>query len=216
MRIAFIGTSHAAQHLSTAARLKGFEIVAPGDGDLTFVSEDTPTDEWGRRDLGVIRELVAEARKHDAPVILTSAVPPGFTRSLGFRLWHQAETLRMRDAAERALNPEMLIIGADDPGLPLPEPYDTYLRAFRCPRLVMKWEEAEFAKLAINCYLAAQVACTTDLAAAAKKVGASWRAIQDVLRRDSRIGHHAYLEPGDWQRSRHLVRDMRTLLEISG
>ena len=214
MRIAFIGTSHAARHLSMAARLKGFELVAAGEGDLTFVSEDTPTDERGKRDLNVIRGLVVEARKYDAPIILTSAVPPGFTRSLGFQLWHQAETLRMRDAEERAINPEMIIVGADDPGLPLPKAYETYLRSFKCPRLIMTWEEAEFSKMAINCILASQVECANDLSAAAKKVGASWRAIKEVLRHDSRIGPYAYLEPGDWKRSRHLVRDMRTLLEI--
>ena len=216
MRIAFLGTSHAAQHLSAAAQAKGFELVAPGEAELIFVSEDTPTDEAGRRDLGVIRELVAQAREYDVPIVLTSQVPPGFTRSFseGCRIYHQAETLRMYDAEERALNPEMLIVGAEDMDEPLPGVYQTYLRAFDCPLLIMTWESAEFTKIAINCILASQVDCTNDLAAAAAKIGASWEAVKLALRHDSRIGPHAYLDPGDWKQSRHLLRDMRTLLEI--
>lgn len=216
MNIAFLGTSHAAQHLSLAAKEKGFAFSFPQDADLVFVSEDTPTDADGRRDLGVIRQLVREARQCGAPVVLTSQVPPGFTRSLGFDLWHQMETLRIMDAAERARNPEMLIVGAKDPAKSLPEAYRRYLEAFHCPILLMMWEEAEFAKIAINATLASQVENTNRLSAAAAKAGANWSVIAEVLRHDSRIGQKSYLTPGRWQDSRHLFRDDVTLREILG
>lgn len=218
MKIAFYGSSHAARHLSAAALEKGFELAWPEwprGADLCFVSEDTPTDEHGERNLAPIRRLVEMAAEEcAAPMVLTSAVPPGFTRALNFDLIHQAETLRMRDAEERARRPEMIIVGVKDPGKALPEAYKRYLAAFDCPVLLMTWEEAEFAKVAINCFLAVQVEMTNMLAEAAAKLGARWSAIASALRHDSRIGPKAYLEPGRWQDSRHLMRDMKTLAEL--
>lgn len=217
MRIGFVGTSHAAQHLQAAAAEKGFEIAQWYDADIVFISEDTPTDQNGRRDLEMIADLVHDVMRgwQGSTVVLTSAVPPGFTRSLGYpQLWHQAETLRMRDADARARSPEMIIIGSRNPHTILPEAYARYVEAFRCPVLRMTWEEAEFAKVAINCTLAAQVENTNRLSAAAARVGAKWETVAEVLRHDSRIGPKAYLTPGRWQDSRHLVRDAVTLTEI--
>lgn len=215
MKICFLGTSHAAQHLSRAAREKGFELCdRPEDAALVFVSEDTPTDANGNRDLSVISGLLFYAMlgKPRPPVILTSAVPPGFCRDFGMSdLIHQAETLRIIDAEDRARNPEMLIVGVRDTSLSLPHVYWQYLKAFDAPVFKCTWEEAEFAKVAINCFLAAQVDCTNRLASAAAKVGARWPVIAEILKTDSRIGRKAYLEPGRWQDSRHLVRDMVTL-----
>jgi hypothetical protein len=50
----------------------------------------------------------------------------------------------------------------------------------------------------------------------AQRVGARWEYIAKVLSMDSRIGPRAYLDPGRWQDSRHLLRDERTLKEIEG
>lgn len=217
MKICFLGTSHAAQHLARAAAEKGFELCDLSDADLTFVSEDTPTASTGSRDLGVIRDLADMAAKndmlHDAPVVITSAVPPGFCRSLGYVLWHQAEILRIKDAESRARHPEMLIVGCYN-GEDIPKAYATYLAAWDCPVLRMTFEEAEFAKLSINIMLAAQVDTTNRLAAAAKKIGARWDVVANALKHDRRIGPHAYLEPGRWQDSSHLLRDDLTLREI--
>lgn len=212
MRICFLGGTHAAHHLAKAAWSKGFDIIwDPDHAELVFVSIDTPTDEIGNRDLDAVRQLADSVRGLDVPVVLTSAVPPGFTRSLGMDIWHQAETLRMMDAEFRASYPEMLIVGSKTGFEGLPTTYRTYLEAFGCPILRMTWEEAEFSKIAVNCFLAAQVDATNWIAAAAAKVGASWEQIAIVLKHDRRIGPHAYLEPGRWQDSRHLLRDMRTL-----
>lgn len=215
MNIAFLGTSHAALHLMKAAQDKGFTITGPLEAELVFVSEDTPTDENGVRDLDAIRALVDVVRELTVPLVLTSAVPPGFTRSLGLpHIWHQAETLRMRDAASRARNPEMMIVGGRDLGCSIPRPYLHYLNMFRCPVLQMTWEDAEFAKIAINACLIGQVEVTNALAAAARKVGANWGPVSDALRHDARIGRDAYLVPGAWEDSRHLLRDSVTLNDI--
>jgi UDPglucose 6-dehydrogenase len=76
------------------------------------------------------------------------------------------------------------------------------------------YETAEFSKIAINMWLAAQVDCTNRLSAAAAKVGADWETVAKAMRLDPRIGPEAYLVPGRWQDSLHLLRDHVTLTEI--
>ena len=211
--IYFIGTSHAATHLRDAAVKKGIAI-APfiDEASVIFVSEDTKTDEYGNRDVYPIRDLVEAALKYHAPVVITSQVPPGFTRSFGVKnIYHQAETLRILDAEERAEFPEQIIVGGEEP---FSAPYWAYLKAFRCPINRMSWEDAEFSKIAINMFLASQVDTTNMLAAAAVKVGANWNEVANVLRHDKRIGQYAYLTPGRWQDSLHLLRDHVTLEAI--
>ena len=211
--IYFAGISHAARHLRDAARAKGLPLVeVPWKARLIFVSEDTPTDEYGNRDTSSIKAMVLDMARYDMPIVLTSQVPPGFTRSLGIKnIWHQAETLRLIDAEERAANPEQIIVGGEATLSPL---YMTYLTAWNCPILRMSWEAAEFSKIAINMFLAAQVDATNRLAAVASKVGADWSKIAKVLANDKRIGKYAYLKPGRWQDSKHLLRDAVTLWEL--
>jgi len=211
--IYFIGISHAAIHLRDAAIKKGITI-APfiDEASVIFVSEDTATDKFGNRDVAPIRDLVEAALDYKTQVVITSQVPPGFTRSFGVDdIFHQAETLRIKDAEKRAEFPEQIIVGGKvEPNAQ----YWKYLKAFGCMINRMSWEDAEFSKIAINMFLASQVDTTNMLAEAAAKVGANWANVATVLKYDKRIGPEAYLEPGRWQDSLHLLRDYRTLEAI--
>ena len=212
--ISFLGSSHAAHHLSLGAIKRGNEVTFNhSQADVLFVSEDTPTDENGKRDLEKIVGLIEVAKMLDKPIVLTSQVPPGFTRNLGIeRIWHQAETLRMKDAEDRAYSPDYIAVGGDEIR---PPAYVKYLLSFKCPILSMSWESAEFSKIAVNMFLAAQVERTNLLSAAAQEMGADWGDVAKALANDKRIGHEAYLTPGRWQDSKHLMRDYRTLEAIS-
>lgn len=208
--LCFLGNSHAAHHLRQAAKLRGLHVVTDMEmAHVVFISEDTPTDEKGVRDVKPIRALIAKAAMTGAQLVLTSQVPPGFTRSLGIEnIFHQAETLRILDAEERAMHPEYIAVGGD---AKVGVYYANYLAAFDCPVLRMTWEEAEFSKIAVNMTLAAQVENANRLSAAAEKVGAKWESVSEALKLDSRIGARSYLKPGRWQDSRHLLRDAVTL-----
>ena len=179
---------------------------------LIFISEDTPTDENGIRDLNPILSLISRASTTNAQLVITSQVPPGFTRKLCLpNIFHQAETLRIKDAEQRAMHPEYIAVGGQGT---IGKHYAEYLFAFQCPILRMTWEEAEMSKIAVNMFLASQVDTTNRLAKAAAKVGAKWENIAKALRLDTRIGQQSYLTPGRWQDSRHLLRDAVTLAEI--
>lgn len=218
--IFFLGSSYAAVTLREAARRRGLNIADHIDeASLVFVSEDTPTNENGERDVGQIVKLI-QSVSVGIPIVLTSQVPPGFTREQSLRfesstpLYHQAETLRIEDGLQRAMYPEMFIVGLYQPHQRIAPVYQEYLEAFDCPIFKVKYEEAEFAKIAINAVLISQVETANMLSAAARKVGADWGKIAQILRRDSRIGKYSYLTPGRWQDSRHLLRDFVTLTNI--
>jgi UDPglucose 6-dehydrogenase len=213
--IYFAGTSHAAQHLRVGAKKRGLSIaLTPNLADLIFVSEDTPTAEDGTRDVEPIRELVHSMTRFNKQIVLTSQVPPGFTRSLGItNIFHQAETLRIIDAEHRAENPDYIAVGGQGAICPA---YTHYLLSFRCPVIRMGWEEAEMSKIAVNMMLAAQVDFANKMAFACEKVGADWSVVAKALHCDKRLGEAAYLTPGRWEDSRHLWRDWVTLREIMG
>ena len=208
--IHFLGTSFAPQHLQAAAIKRGVPVTYElSDASLVFVSEDAPVAPDGTRDLSKIRDLIEIARSTRAPIVLTSQVPPGFTRSLDiFHIWHQAETLRIKDATVRAMNPDYIAVGGD---ANIPREYADYLLSFGCPILRMSWESAEMSKVAVNMMLAAQVDYTNMMSAACAKVGADWKDVSKALHLDKRIGPEAYLTPGRWQDSLHLLRDWHTL-----
>ena len=212
--ICFLGTSHAAIHLRDAALRRGMDVCRnPENAKVIFISEDTPTDDNGVRDLEPIRKLVAQAASiGSAQLVLTSQVPPGFTRSLEIeRIYHQAETLRIKDAPARAYAPEYIAVGGP---IGISKHYAEYLLAFKCPVLRMTWEEAEMTKIAVNMMLAAQVDFTNRMAKVSEKVGAKWEVVAKALKLDSRIGPHAYLTPGSWSASKHLLRDHVTVEAI--
>lgn len=213
----FLGDSYAAKTLAEAARRRGLTITKAYEADVIFISQDTKTDASGKRDMLNINLLLAQAKEYQKPLVLTSQVEPGFCRSLGLPfLYHQAETLRIEDGMQRAIFPEQIIVGDGWSGKIAPAPeYQEYLDAFDCPVHHVSWEEAEFSKLAINYFLAMQVQTTNELAKRAVLVGANWRKIANILRHDQRIGKYAYLTPGRWQDSIHLLRDYVTLNGIS-
>ena len=211
--IYFAGTSHAALHLREGARKRGVPIAdAPNLADVIFISEDTPTDDAGIRNLNIIEAMVRSYTRFNKQLVLTSQVPPGFTRSLNLpNIYHQAETLRIKDAEYRAEYPDYIAVGGP---IGISRHYAEYLLAFKCPVLRMTWEEAEMSKIAVNMMLAAQVDYTNRMAAACAKVGADWKEVAKALHYDKRIGPEAYLTPGRWQDSKHLMRDYITLEAI--
>ena len=152
-----------------------------------------------------------------ASLVVLSQVPPGFTRQVRFdppRRFYQVETLIFGRALERVTRPERFIVGGDDPAVSLPAAYRTFLEAFGCPVLPMRYESAELAKIAINCFLAASVSTTNTLAELCEKVDADWTEIAPALRLDARIGPSAYLAPGLGIAGGNLERDLATVVRL--
>ncbi len=188
--------------------------------DVIYVAPDVPTDAAGTSNLAPIDAMLDVVHAHaraDAVVVILSQVTPGFTRSRrrpDRQLYYQVETLIFGRAVERATKPERFIIGCADPSLPLPKPIDTYLKAFNCPILAMRYESAELAKIAINCCLVASVSTSNTLAELCENIGADWSEIVPALRLDRRIGPYAYLSPGLGIAGGNLERDLATVVSL--
>jgi UDPglucose 6-dehydrogenase len=193
---------------SDAGRLKKCDVI--------YVAPDVPTDDKGASDLGPIRALIDVVDAAMAPasvLVVLSQVPPGFTRGLNRPLvtrYYQVETLIFGRAIERAMYPERFIVGCADPAVPLPAALATYLAAFECPILPMRYESAELCKISINMVLVAQVSCANTIAELCEKIGADYGEIVPALRLDRRIGAYAYISPGMGISGGNLERDLAT------
>jgi UDPglucose 6-dehydrogenase len=188
--------------------------------DLVYVAPDVPTDNIGASDLTSVDrllQLVLAQTRPDAIVVVLSQVPPGFTRARrqDGRLYYQVETLIFGRAVERATQPERFIVGVPDSSQPLPPALKTFLEAFGCPILPMRFESAELTKISINCCLVASVTVTNTLAELCERIGADWSEMAPALKLDRRIGTYSYLTPGLGLAGGNLERDLATVIRFS-
>jgi UDPglucose 6-dehydrogenase len=195
--------------------------------DLVFVALDIKTDENNRSDTGPLMQLIQQIAPHlkkNGALVLLSQVNPGFTRKLREELLrtsavteviYQVETLIFGRAVERALRPERYMVGANDPAQPLPPLLKQWHDSFGCPVLVMRYESAELAKIAINFFLVSSVSTTNTLAEICERIGADWNEIVPALRLDARIGPKAYLTPGLGIAGGNLERDLVTVKRLA-
>ncbi len=195
--------------------------------ELVFVTLDIKTDDSNRSETAPLLSLVRQIASHiarAATLVVLSQVNPGFTRRLRAELrgscaaaeiYYQVETLIFGRAVERALHPERYIVGAADPARPLPESFRRWHESFGCPVLVMGYESAELAKVAINFFLVSSVSTTNLLAEVCENIGANWSEIAPALRLDKRIGPHAYLNPGLGIAGGNLERDLVTIKRLA-
>lgn len=196
------------------------DVQALAACDVVYVALDVPTDDSGRSDLSSINAAlarIAPALGPRATLVVLSQVPPGFTRQVAFdadRLYYQVETLVFGRALERATRPERFILGCAKPAAPLPAAYRGFLESFGCPVLPMRYESAELAKIAINCFLVASVSTTNTLAELCERISADWSEIAPALRLDARIGPSAYLTPGLGIAGGNLERDLATVIRL--
>jgi len=188
---------------------------------IVYISIDIPTDDKGESDLAPVKKIirqVSNALTSDACLVILSQVTPGFTRQIALdykQLFYQVETLIFGRAVERAMYPERFIVGCENPSLPLPIHFKSFLNTFNCPILQMRYESAELAKISINICLVASISAANTLAEICEKVGADWSEIVPALRLDRRIGQYSYIVPGLGISGGNLERDLHSILRIS-
>jgi UDPglucose 6-dehydrogenase len=189
--------------------------------DIVYIAVDVPTDDQGTSDLAPIHlmlKIATAAIRNDALLVILCQVPPGFSRQIKWpaeQLYYQVETLIFGRAVERAMYPERFIIGCANPAQSLKEKLLSYLSAFDCPILPMRYESAELAKISINMCLVASVSTANTLAEICEHIGADWSEIVPALRLDKRIGQFAYLSPGLGISGGNLERDLATVLRYA-
>lgn len=209
MKVEFRGKTVLANTLATAAVRRGFTIVP--DADLVFVAAHVEDHDELQTVSDLMHRTIQEVPLH-VPIVVTSQVPPGWTRSWADRrgnIFYQPHTIIQGHEDECAYAPDVTVIGCAEPDMPLPAAYFQYAEAFEAPILTMSYESAELSKLALNYILAAEIRAANELVVAAASVGANWTDIMPAVLLDKRIGLHAYIRPGVI--GGHLPRDIRTV-----
>jgi UDPglucose 6-dehydrogenase len=196
------------------------DAVAGAEG--LWLAADTPLDEHDRADLGPLRGLLERLvpSLEGVPVLISSQVPVGFTRSLarehsrrGLRFACIPENLRLGAAVEGFLLPERAPVGlAQDADRAALEPL---LAPLGWPVEWMSLESAELTKHATNAFLAMSAAFANELARLCASAGADARQVERALRCDTRVGPRAYLAPGAPFSGGTLARDLRFLSELA-
>ena len=215
MKIYVAGNSHLTHYTKIGAAFRGLDVTNDDrEADLILIAQDMPTLETGERMPQGVAKYLYDYAKDARPILLMSQVEPGFCRKMKMpNLYHYPETLRIKDSYHRACNPEYIVIGSAS-GQHFPDKIRQYTDAIGCKVILRTYEEAEFTKIAVNMMLAAQVDYANRMEAVCEKMGVNWERVASVVSLDKRIGPHAYLTPGRWQDSLHLLRDARTVKEI--
>lgn len=198
------------------------DINALLDCDLIYISQDVEIDNKSLSNLTQIESMITEICnliRSDIPIVILSQSIPGFCEQISNNqknpIYYQVETLVFGEAVKRAKNPERIIIGKKSQYENLPACYLEVLELFKCPVIEMDYVSAELTKIAINIYLASDVAITNSLAEICKIIGGDWNKVINAIKLDKRIGKYRYLNPGLGLSGGNIERDLNAITMIS-
>jgi UDPglucose 6-dehydrogenase len=202
-----------------------FEVGAANsaaDADVVFLCVPTPQGPDGGADLRFIEAAAAEIAhvlRSGALVVNKSTVPVGSTRAVEEVLHRpdvsvvsNPEFLREGTAVADFLNPDRVVIGADDraAGERLAEIY----APLDAPVLITDPASAETIKYAANGFLAMKISFVNAIAAMCEAVGANVDDVIEGIGADERIGR-AFLKPGPGWGGSCLPKDTKALVKIA-
>jgi len=196
--------------------------AAVTDCEFAYLCVPTPQAADGSADLSYIRSAAAEIGPllpAEAIVVNKSTVPVGSTRVVeevlgrdDVRVVSNPEFLREGSAVHDFLNPDRVVIGADD-----------YAAAFRVaglfdslrPQLLITDPaSAETIKYASNAFLAAKVSFVNAIANVCEAVGADVRDVLMGMSYDKRIGSE-FMKPGPGFGGSCFPKDTAALIRIA-
>lgn len=187
--------------------------------DIVFCCVGTPSAADGSADLSFVRS-VAKTCADVAPnavFVLKSTVPPGTARSISglvegrLRVAANPEFLREGHAAEDALHPSRVVIGADGESILtiLTELY----RDTGAPIVSTNTITAEMIKYASNSFLATKISFINDIANLCDVIGADVLSVAEGMGLDDRIGSK-FLQPGPGYGGSCFPKDVRALMYL--
>jgi UDPglucose 6-dehydrogenase len=217
-----------ARYLSTG-RLRFTSSLREGvkGSSYVVVAYDTPVNERDEPDLAAINattDALAGCLEDGATIIISSQVPVGTCEALVDRLRSLnpnlrfgmacvPENLRLGQAIERFLRPDLLILGADSKATL--ERVEALYSPIPGPRARTDLRTAEMTKHAINAYLATCISFGNELANLCDEVGADAFQVVQALRLDSRVSPKAPLLPGLGFAGGTLARDVTVLKRLA-
>ena len=197
-------------------------INAVRDCDFAYLCVPTPQGSDGSADLSYIEAAAAEigpVLPSEAVVVNKSTVPVGSTRVVERALGRDdvavvsnPEFLREGSAIHDFLNPDRIVIGADDQAAAV-KVSSLYL-GITAPVIVTDPASAETIKYAANAFLATKISFINAVAAVCEAVGADIKDVALGMGYDTRIGHE-FLKPGPGWGGSCFPKDTRAMVHIA-
>ena len=199
----------------------GSAAAAPG-AEFVFLCLPTPQGEDGSADLSYIEQAAADLGPQidaESVVINKSTVPVGSTRMVQRALGRDdvsvvsnPEFLREGSAVHDALNPDRIVIGADDAAAA--SRVAGLFDSLNAPLIVTDPASAELIKYASNAFLATKISYVNAIANLCEAVGADVREVVLGMGYDKRIGFE-FLRPGPGWGGSCFPKDTRALVRIA-
>lgn len=198
--------------------------------DYVFITLDTPVNSHDLVQLKTFYALVDLVKKYISPktvLVVSSQVPVGTCRQLqnqlekmgkGNAVIYFPENLRLGQAIQTFLEPDRIVVGADDKNIDDKNIIENFLKDFNffnCPVLEMNLESAEMSKHALNSYLALMISFCSEISDLCERGGADALDVMKALKTDQRVSARAPLNPGIGFAGGTLGRDLQTLKTVS-
>jgi len=204
--------------------------AAVAHGLIQFIAVGTPGGIDGSADLRhvlAVARVIGERIVRDVLVVDKSTVPVGTgekvhalmeailaqrgLQALKFSVVSNPEFLREGSALDDCMNPDRIVVGADDKDA-LATMFGLYAPLLHRAQqwIPMSIRSAEFAKYACNAMLAARISLMNEFAGLAECLGADIDEIRRAIAADPRIGQQ-YLAPGCGFGGSCLPKDLRAL-----
>lgn len=208
----------------TSGKLRIFSsaVAAVLEADLVFLCLPTPQSEDGSADLSAVHLVGSEIRsalRKGAIVISKSTVPAGSAALLAntidrpdVTIVSNPEFLREGSAVADSLDPERIVVGADDHTAA--RRVAELFSATNAPLIVTSTVTAEMIKYASNAFLATKLSFVNAIATLCEAVGADARDLLVALGYDKRIGFD-FLSPGPGWGGSCLPKDTAALLSTA-
>ncbi len=193
--------------------------------DFVFLTLPTPSLPDGSADTSFVESVIEQVSgrlQSGAIVVLKSTVPVGSThrfqamlaeRQPGVPVVSNPEFLREGNAVDDFLQPDRVVVGADDPAVA--EAVGRLYEPLGARVLVMDPVSAEMVKYGSNAYLAARITFANTLANVCEAVDADVTAVLGAVGMDKRIGPH-FLRPGPGFGGSCFPKDTQALLALAG
>ena len=196
--------------------------TAAADCEFAYLCVPTPQGADGSADLSYIQEAatqIAPVLPAESVVVNKSTVPVGSTRVVERALGRDdvsvvsnPEFLREGSAVHDFMNPDRIVIGADDQSAAI-KVASLYL-GVTAPLVVTDPASAETIKYAANSFLATKISFINAVAAICEAVGADINDVVLGIGYDKRIGHE-FLRPGPGFGGSCFPKDTRAMVKIA-
>jgi len=193
------------------------------NADYIWITFDTPINSKNECQLNIIFDTLKflSKKKNGYNFIISSQVSTGtcdrileiFPKEKKINIAYIPENLQLGNAIEKFMNPDVWVIGSNC--FKYAQDVKKLLNKISNNPIICDIRTAEFAKHAINSFLATSISFSNELSDLAVSMNANYYTVVDIMKRDNRIGTKLPLFPGPWFSGGTLARDLKSLKSIA-